>query len=243
MTTLAMMFIVATAVLVVALFIITGLYINVSNKYEKALDKIEYMEDKLQPDISTMTFKLLARRDRQYDKLYKLLFEILLDLLNEDDDGVAIGRLINLRDKVAAMALSNSEYVKNSYNLINIKKQRELNDIMCWLCAVLDIKRGKEDLSILTRRDYIKQREDIVLIQRQLNDLKDEIDIEQEKIKSQEESYYEPDYEEDFETYDQEEYQEEDQEEFEEEEDTEADTINYDGSKSGIKSFKSLFKR
>jgi hypothetical protein len=114
---------------------------------------------------------------------------------------------------------------------------------MCWLCAVLDINKGKEDLSILTRRDYIKQREDIVFIQRQLNDLKDEIDIEQEKIKSQEEKYYEPDYEEDFETYDQEEYQEEDQEEFEEEEDTETDTINYDGSKSGIKSFKSLFKR
>ena len=207
-------------------------YSKLYTKYDNALDQLQYLKDNAEIDVKPLLFKFLVREEKQNRELYMMLFNILLDLINEEDTEVAIKRLTDLRSKAFGMNVSHSIYVKQADSMVNTKKDRSLNAIMYWLCSILDVRGGKDNLSVLARKEYNKSKDGIVLIQGQLIDLKNEIDIKEKSIK--EDAFNEEDYEEDYQTYSEETDQEENQEWFEEEYDDEVEEPKL--------SFKNLFK-
>ena len=196
-------------------FFIGRKYCDLQSKYCALLDQYDQLWNDKKPSFDAYRTKMLNTGELQDRKMFKLLFTVLLDLINEEDEGVAIERLIELRDKANNMATSNSDYVKMSDRLINIQGYRDLSSIMYWLCSVFDVRGGKDNLSDTAKKTYIGYKSDIIYLQERLIKLSDEFN-------KQEESNYEEDYKENYEEYDQTEDEkgnEEDDEEYEEEED------------------------
>ena len=193
MTTMILCFI-AIAVCICAIAILCKMYYNLNKKYEDALDRLEEPQNDYDPDMNALTIKYMQRRIWQGNRANKMLFEILMDLIGEEDEGEAICRLIELRYKTMHMNTSNSDYVRKAYSMVNVKKDRSLNTIMCWLCSILDVREGKNHLSVLGRKDYNDSRNYVVSLQKQLISIKREIEEEQKRDEEvYEEEYYEED--------------------------------------------------
>ena len=174
-----------------AVAVLCKMYYDLNLRYNDVLDTLDdATNENRDPDITALTIKYLKRKVWQTNRANKMLFELLLDLLEEEDEGEAICRLIDLRYKIMHMNISNSNYVREAYRRVDIRKDRKLNTIMCWLCSILDVREGKENLSVLARKEYNDSRDYVVDLQKQLISIKDDIKKEQEK----EEYYEEPSY-------------------------------------------------
>ena len=178
-----------------AIGVMVKMYHNIIIKYDDALDVIDELKEEREPSPELISSqKILYRNDYQSRKLYKMLFEILLDLFNEEDDGVAVCRLIEIRDKIVNMDTSNSKYVRKSYDLVVNHRDRTINSIMYWLCSVMDVRGGKESLSEEAKSKYMIYKNEIVTLQKQLLDLNEIMTQQQEKERIEEsEEYYEDD--------------------------------------------------
>ena len=203
MTTLSVIFITTTAVLAVVCAFIAHANFALNDKYQLALDKLDLAAE-ADPGVDKNHVRLLTVAGYQHDLLCKLLFSLLLDLVNESDEGVAINRLITLRDNVTTLNESNSRYVRDSNKLVNVENKKNMNSIMCWLCSVLDVRNGKEELSAGAYLEYNSYKNMIIKEQQSILKLNDEIAKEdQYREEVQEESNqenYEDDYQEQEET-------------------------------------------
>lgn len=221
MTTLTIIFMITTAVLAVVCAFIAHSNFTLNNKYQLALDKLDLAVE-ADPGVDKNHVRLLTVAGYQHDLLSKLLFGLLLDLINESDEGVAINRLIALRDNATTLNESNSKYVRDSNRFVNVENKKNMNSIMCWLCSVLDVRNGKEELSIGAYLEYNSYKNMIIKEQQSILKLNSEIAKEEQHEKETNEKNDEEDYKED--------YMEDGEEEFETKTDTiddEDDEIDY----------------
>lgn len=247
-----------TAVLAVVCAFIAHANFVLNDKYQLALDKLDLAAE-ADPGVDKNHVRLLTVAGYQHDLLSKLLFSLILDLVNESDEGVAINRLITLRDNATTLDESNSRYVRDSSKLVNVENKKNMNSIMCWLCSVLDVRNGKEELSAGAYLEYNSYKNMIIKEQQSILKLNDEIAKDQYREEVHDESNQE-DYEDDYQ--EQEETEEslddtdvwEDEDDWDEEEDEFSDGSYknpfadrpYEVSKNPFKNFvngtKALFK-
>lgn len=199
MTTLSVIFMTTTAVLAVVCAFIAHANFALNDKYQLALDKLDLAAE-ADPGVDKNHVRLLTVAGYQHDLLCKLLFGLLLDLVNESDEGVAINRLITLRDNVTTLNESNSRYVRDNNKLVNVENKKNMNSIMCWLCSVLDVRNGKEELSAGAYLEYNSYKNMIIKEQQSILKLNDEIAKEDQYQEESSQEDYEDDYQEQEET-------------------------------------------
>lgn len=212
MESMVIVLVIVAVLLAAAFFILCNSYSKLNRRYLDLLDEFERVNDTF-PDIDRNHFRLIRTMGYQCSVLNSLLFTLLLDIVNENDEEVAMNRFLDLRDKAITMNTSKSKYVRDAYKLAKSGKGNT-STIMYWLCALLDVRNGKESLSDYMRDRYGTLKHHIVVEQHSLlnieNDIKeDEKRYELEKAKKKEN--YEESPEDNSEVPD-----EEDEEEFEE---------------------------
>ena len=239
MTNLSIIFMITTAILAVVCLYVLYLNRKVFDQYNNVLDKLDALSEYSAP-VSKTRFRAINTSGYQNSLLNSLLFTLLLDLLNESDEGVAINRLIELRDLATTMNESNSEYVRKSSDAVNHKNKKSMDAIMCWLCSVFDVRNGKNELSAGAYLAYNTFKNHIITEQQSLIRIYNELAKEEAQHEEINKESTEEDYEEN--------YYEEDPEEFEESSDSWDEKDDYEDEykkemKSGfINGVKFLFK-
>mgnify|MGYP006988919895 CR=1 FL=1 len=202
---------ITTAILAVVCIYVLSLNRKTMDNYNDALDKLDALSEYSAP-VSKTRFRAINTSGYQNSLLNGLLFTLLLDLLNESDEGVAVNRLIELRDLATTMNESSSEYVRKSNNAVNRDHKKSMDAIMCWLCSVFDVRNGKNELSAGAYLAYNTFKNHIIKEQQTLIKIYADLTKEEQKHEEVNEESFEEDYEDD--------YQEQDQEEFEEQTDS-----------------------
>lgn len=217
MNILSLIFIIATAILAVVLCVVAEKYYRISAKYYQLQDETDYIEEYVSNE-NADNMKLLSVMGEQYENTMKLLFEIILNILGEKDEGVAVNRLIELRYNATTLSESNSPYVRETDTLVNHGFKRDIDAVMCWLCSVFDVRDGKAELSAGTELTYNALKVKIITAQKKILQRRYEIEQLQQEENNYDEQNEEEDREEDregsSEASDQEEYPEEYEEEY-----------------------------
>lgn len=208
----------------VALIVLVAQHIKLNEKYGVILDTLETANVNL-PPINNDQYQKMISYYNQYVKMTEILFRFLLEFIDETDDDKLMDKVFSVRDDAVTMYKSKSLYVRNAYHKVIIEHKYEIEPLMYYLCALLDVRKVSDILSAGFAMTYNTCKNQIITSQMKI------MEIDTKGVLSDEESENEENI---IEDYDEKDYPEDD-DEWDEEDD-------YETPEGFIEGVKNLFK-